>query len=43
MSKTLTDICRNPRILDPVEGVIGPNILVWGANFFLKEPHSAPM
>ena len=23
-----------------MEGVIGPNILVWGANFFLKEPRS---
>ena len=33
-------MCRNPRILDAVEGVIGPNILVWGANFFLKEPRS---
>ncbi len=40
VSKTLTDMCRNPRILDLVEGLIGPNILVWGANFFLKEPHT---
>ncbi len=40
VSKTLTDLCRNKRILDAVEGVIGPNILVWGANFFLKEPRS---
>ena len=40
VSKTLTDLCRNPRILDLVEGLIGPNILVWGANFFLKEPRS---
>ncbi|MCP8938459.1 phytanoyl-CoA dioxygenase family protein [Alsobacter sp. SYSU M60028] len=40
VSKTLCDLCRNPRILDRVEGLIGPNILVWGANFFLKEPRS---
>jgi hypothetical protein len=40
VSKTLTDMCCNPRILDRVEGLIGPNILVWGANFFLKEPHT---
>lgn len=40
VSRTLADMCRNPRILDAVEGVIGPNILVWGANFFLKEPRS---
>ncbi|MFO1149570.1 MAG: phytanoyl-CoA dioxygenase family protein [Alsobacter sp.] len=39
-SRTLSDLCRHPRILDAVEGLIGPNILVWGANFFLKEPHS---
>lgn len=30
-----------PEILDRVEALIGPNILVWGANFFLKEPHSS--
>jgi non-heme Fe2+,alpha-ketoglutarate-dependent halogenase len=40
VSRTLSDLCRHPRILDAVEGVIGPNILVWGANFFLKEPRS---
>jgi hypothetical protein len=39
-SKLLTDLCRHTRILDAVEGVIGPNVLVWGANFFLKEPRS---
>ncbi len=38
--KRSADICRSPQILDLVEGLIGPNILVWGANFFLKEPHS---
>lgn len=40
VSKVLSDLCRHPRILDAVEGVVGPNILVWGANFFLKEPKS---
>jgi hypothetical protein len=40
LSKSLTDLCRNPRILDKVESLIGPNIFVWGANFFLKEPRS---
>jgi non-haem Fe2+, alpha-ketoglutarate-dependent halogenase len=39
-SRTLSELCRHPRILDAVEGLIGPNILVWGANFFLKEPRS---
>jgi len=32
------EIIRHPRILDAVEDVIGPNILCWGTNFFIKEP-----
>jgi ectoine hydroxylase-related dioxygenase (phytanoyl-CoA dioxygenase family) len=34
------DLARHPRILDAVEDVIGPNILVWTSTFFIKEPHS---
>ena len=30
----------HPRILDAVEDVIGPNILIWTSTFFIKEPHS---
>lgn len=41
VSATLSEICFRPEILDRVESLIGPNILVWGANFFLKEPHSS--
>jgi len=33
-------LVRHPRILDAVEDVIGPNILVWTSTFFIKEPHS---
>ena len=33
-------LIRHPRILDVVEDVIGPNILVWTSTFFIKEPHS---
>jgi ectoine hydroxylase-related dioxygenase (phytanoyl-CoA dioxygenase family) len=33
-------IARNPRILDAVEAILGPDILVWGSTFFIKEPHS---
>lgn len=40
VSATLAGICRLPVILDRVEALIGPDILVWGAGFFLKEPHS---
>jgi hypothetical protein len=34
------DLIRHPRILDVVEDLIGPNILVWTSTFFIKEPHS---
>jgi non-haem Fe2+, alpha-ketoglutarate-dependent halogenase len=33
-------LIRHPRILDAVEDVIGPNILVWTSTFFIKEPRS---
>ena len=32
------DLIRHPKILDAVEGVIGPNILCWASNLFTKEP-----
>lgn len=34
----LNDLIRHPGILDPVESIIGPNILAWGTSFFIKEP-----
>jgi non-heme Fe2+,alpha-ketoglutarate-dependent halogenase len=33
------DLVRDPRILDAVEDLIGPDILCWGTNFFIKEAH----
>jgi non-heme Fe2+,alpha-ketoglutarate-dependent halogenase len=33
-------LIRHPRILDAIEDVIGPNILVWTSTFFIKEPRS---
>lgn len=30
----------DPRILDIVEGILGPDLMVWSAEFFIKEPHS---
>jgi non-haem Fe2+, alpha-ketoglutarate-dependent halogenase len=35
----LNDLIRDPRILDPVEKVLGPDILCWGSGFFIKNPH----
>jgi ectoine hydroxylase-related dioxygenase (phytanoyl-CoA dioxygenase family) len=34
------EIIRTPAILDRVEDVIGPDILAWGVNFFIKEPRT---
>jgi len=34
------DLARHPRILDVVEDLIGPNILVWTGTFFIKEAAS---
>ena len=33
-------LVHHPRILDAVEDVIGPDILCWTTNFFIKEPRS---
>lgn len=33
-------IARNNIPLDAVAAVIGPNIMLWGSTFFIKEPHT---
>ncbi|MEM6985011.1 MAG: phytanoyl-CoA dioxygenase family protein [Pseudomonadota bacterium] len=33
-------LASDRRILDVVEGILGPNLMVWGAEFFDKAPHS---
>lgn len=33
------ELVRHPRILDAVEDVLGPNLLVWSSSFFTKEAH----
>jgi non-heme Fe2+,alpha-ketoglutarate-dependent halogenase len=32
----LNELIRDPRILNPVEDVLGPDILCWGSGFFIK-------
>src|SRR5260221_10795107 len=32
------ELIRNPRILDAVEDLLGPDLLVWGSSFFIKDP-----
>ncbi|MBL8705354.1 MAG: phytanoyl-CoA dioxygenase family protein [Rhodospirillales bacterium] len=34
------EMVHHPRILDAVEDVLGPNILCWNTNFFIKEANS---
>jgi ectoine hydroxylase-related dioxygenase (phytanoyl-CoA dioxygenase family) len=36
------ELIRHPRVLDTVEDILGPNLLVWSSSFFIKEardPH----
>jgi non-haem Fe2+, alpha-ketoglutarate-dependent halogenase len=37
----LNDLIRIPKILDPVEDVLGPNLLCWSTSFFIKEASDA--
>ena len=38
--KWLDDLIRDPRILDPVEQLVGPDILCWNTIFWIKEAGS---
>lgn len=38
--KWLHDLVCHPRLLDAVEDLIGPNILAYHAQWFIKEPHT---
>ena len=33
----LADLVRHPRILDAIQDVLGPDLLCWTSNFFIKE------
>jgi non-haem Fe2+, alpha-ketoglutarate-dependent halogenase len=35
------EIVSHPRVLDAVEGVLGPDLLVWGSDWFVKFPGDA--
>ena len=34
----LDEVVRHPSILDPVEDILGPDILCWASRFFIKDP-----
>ena len=38
--KWLADFIRSPGVLDPVEDIIGPDIMVWSTDWWLKEANS---
>ncbi|MBT3142796.1 phytanoyl-CoA dioxygenase family protein [Phaeobacter gallaeciensis] len=33
-------LAQDPRVLDAVEAILGPDLMVWSAEFFIKEPNS---
>lgn len=39
-SKWLYDVCTDERILDMVEGLLGPDFYLWGSEFITKAPRS---
>ncbi len=36
----IADLAHDPRILDPIEALIGPDIMVYTSTFFIKDPGS---
>ena len=34
------ELALQPTVLDAVESIIGPDLMIWGADFFIKEAHS---
>ena len=34
------NLIRNPKIIEAVSQILGPDLLVWGAGLFIKEPNS---
>jgi non-haem Fe2+, alpha-ketoglutarate-dependent halogenase len=37
-NRFLYDLCMDPRLLDPVEDLLGPDFFLWGSQFFVKAP-----
>ncbi len=36
-------LAQDRRVLDAVEGILGPNLMIWSAEFFIKEPQTTQM
>ena len=39
--REVDELVADPRVLDPVESVLGPDIMLWAAGFFIREPRTA--
>ena len=37
-NRMIYDLCTHPTIMDRVEGILGPDIVLWQSNFFNKPP-----
>ncbi len=40
LMKSAAEIARNPILLDAVEDLLGPDILLWDSAYVIKEPHN---
>lgn len=40
LMKSAAEIARNPVLLDTVEDLLGPDILLWDSAYVIKEPHN---
>ena len=38
--KSTSEIARNPTLLDPIEDLLGPDILLWDGAYVIKEPRN---
>lgn len=38
LNRVMYDACMDPRLLDCVEQLLGPDFFLWGSQFFAKEP-----
>ena len=37
----MAELARTPAVLDAVQSILGPDLLVWSCELFIKEPHTA--
>ena len=40
LMKSASEIARNPALLDAIEDLLGPDILLWDGAYVIKEPHN---